>query len=154
MPQTLGSAKALANCAQSIKLKVFRAYHNYYLACMHYCIRGFFVFAFGVFVEGSYCCMPEVAPDWLACFPSSALRWFFDEFFKQAPALEVLLILVPSIALDHKTGEDLDGGLDSDSAVSAQAKRSTIFHLAFFEQSFVRASRVGLVLNLIYCTLM
>lgn len=94
--------------------------------------------------------MPEVAPDWLACFPSSALRWLFDEFFKQAPASEVILILAPSIALDHRMDEDLDGGLDSGSAVSAQAKRSMLFHLTFFEQSFFRASRVGLVLNLLY----
>lgn len=94
--------------------------------------------------------MPEVAPDWLACFPSSALRWLFDEFFKQAPASEVILILAPSIALDHRMDEDLDGGLDSGSAVSAQAKRSMLFHLTFFEQSCFRASRVGLVLNLLY----
>lgn len=92
--------------------------------------------------------MPEVAPDWLACFPSSALRWLFDEFFKQAPASEVILILAPSIALHHRTDEDLDGDLDSGIAVSAQAKRSMLFYLAFFEQSFLRASRVGLMLKL------
>jgi len=78
----------------------------------------------------------QVAPDWLACFPSSALRWLFDEFFKQAPASEVILVLAPSIALDHRTDEDLDGGLDSGSAVSAQAKR--LLNLCLVQQHGVK----------------
>lgn len=66
----------------------------------------------------------EVAADWLACFPSLAARWLFDEFFIQAPPMETMLNLVPFLEADRGMEQKSDVGLDSSTAVSAQAKRS------------------------------
>lgn len=77
-------------------------------------------------MESCFVVLVEVAADWLACFPSWGARWLFDEFFRQAPPMETLLNLVPFLGPDHRMEEKSDVGLDSRTAVSAQAKRSSI----------------------------
>jgi telomere length regulation protein len=65
----------------------------------------------------------QVAPDWLACFPSGAPRWLFDEFFLQAPVTEALFELAPSLSSDHLRVEDTEDELDGSAVVCAQARR-------------------------------
>ncbi|CAM6043737.1 unnamed protein product [Sphagnum compactum] len=59
----------------------------------------------------------QVAPDWLACFPSGAPRWLFDEFFLQAPVTEALFELAPSLSSDHLRVEDTEDELDGSAVV-------------------------------------
>jgi hypothetical protein len=82
-------------------------------------------------VEQCFVLLAGVAADWLACFPSSGARWLFDEFFRQAPPIEVLLNLSPFLGPDRGVEEKFDAGLDSRTAVSAQARRS------LFSKSFL-----------------
>lgn len=77
-------------------------------------------------MDSCFVVLAEIAADWLACFPSWAMKWLFDEFFRQAPAIEVLLNLVPYLGPGHRMEEKSDVGLDSRTAVSAQVKRSFI----------------------------
>lgn len=65
-----------------------------------------------------------VAADWLACFSSLGARWLFDEFFRQAPPMEILLNLPPLLGLARGMEEKSDAGLDSRIVVSAEARRS------------------------------
>lgn len=66
----------------------------------------------------------QIAADWLACFPSWAVKWLFDEFFRQAPAMEVLLNLVPYLGSGHRMEEKSDAGLDSRTAAVANLPRA------------------------------
>lgn len=72
-------------------------------------------------------CVAEVAPDWLACFPSGAPRWLFDEFFLQAPVTEALFELAPSLSSDHLRVDDTEDELDGSAVVCAQARRLILF---------------------------
>jgi hypothetical protein len=85
------------------------------------------IYCFLIFFWVSSNCVAEVAPDWLACFPSGAPRWLFDEFFLQAPVTEALFELAPSLSSDHLRVEDTEDELDGSAVVCAQARRLILF---------------------------